>query len=80
MSLPPELRTALRNLRKVRSEKPLGEYDPKAYAAWRERIADALDLLATVLIHEEDRKRARAESHAARGEAARIRAGLDGSS
>ncbi|WP_148086473.1 hypothetical protein [Micromonospora sp. HM5-17] len=78
MSLPSELRAALENLRKTRSERPAGDYDPESYAAWRDRIADALESLSTVLLYDEDRRKAIAESIAARSEAAKIRAELDG--
>lgn len=72
----PELRAALRRLREVRSQKPSGEVHSESYAAWREKIADALDSLALVLIYQEDRKKAASEAIVARAEAARIRAGL----
>jgi hypothetical protein len=73
----PELRTALKKLREVRSEKPPGGRETESFAAWRERIADALDSLAGVLIYQEDRQRAAAEAAAARAEAEGIRAELD---
>lgn len=72
----PELRTALQRLREVRSERPEGERVTESFAAWRERIADALDSLAGVLIYQEDRRRAAAEAAAARAESERIRAEL----
>lgn len=75
----PELLAALRNLREVRSGRPLDECNAEAFAAWRERIADALDSLAVVLIYSEDRQRAVEESEAARAEAARIRSRLNDS-
>ncbi|BCJ52808.1 hypothetical protein Asp14428_42830 [Actinoplanes sp. NBRC 14428] len=78
MALPPELHAALRNLREIRSEKPVGVYDPESYAAWRDRIADALESLSTLLLYDEDRRKAAAESIAARNEAANIRAELSG--
>ncbi|AWL40122.1 hypothetical protein B9S64_20100 [Streptomyces sp. SM18] len=73
----PELRAALQRLREVRSERPWGECETESFAAWRERIADALDSLAGVLIYQQDRERAAAEAAAARTEAERIRADLD---
>lgn len=73
MALPAELRAALRYLRKVRSEHPGCGCTCEDYAAWREKIANALDLLALVLIYEEDRQRAREEARAARDEAIKIR-------
>jgi len=73
----PELRAALKNLREVRSEKPPGGRETESFAAWRERIADALDSLVDVLIYQDDRQRAAAEAAAARVEAERIRAELD---
>lgn len=77
MSLPPELRAALENLRKIRSERPVGDYDPESFAVWRDRIADALESLSTVLLYDEDRHKAIAESIVARNEAASIRGELD---
>lgn len=76
MSVAPELRTALQRLREVRSEQPSSDQDAESFADWRERIADALDSLALVLVYQEDRQRAAAEAGAARAEAARIRAEL----
>jgi Lon protease-like protein len=77
MPVSPELRAALQRLREVRSERPRGERETESFAAWRERIADALDSLAGVLIYQEDRQRAAAEAVAARAEAERIRAELN---
>lgn len=77
MSLPPELRAALQNLRRIRSERPVGDCDPESYAVWRDRIADALESLSAVLLYDEDRRKAVAESVAARNEAANIRAKLN---
>jgi hypothetical protein len=50
-------------LRQVRSEKPA---DPQALAAWRVRMAEALEALAPLLLFPEDRERAAAEARAAR--------------
>ncbi|MEV0232914.1 hypothetical protein [Nonomuraea sp. NPDC050786] len=77
MDIPPELRAALRELRAVRSEKPPGERSTEAFAAWREKMAEALDALALVLIFSSDREKAVAEAKAARAEAAHIRAKLN---
>ncbi|MFG1638734.1 hypothetical protein ACGFMK_00445 [Amycolatopsis sp. NPDC049252] len=66
----PELRAALRALGKVRDEKPGGG----DLAAWRERIAEALEAPAPLVIFPEDRRRAAAEAVEARAQAARIRA------
>lgn len=77
MSLPPELRAALQNLRRIRSERPVGDCDPESYAVWRDRIADTLESLSAVLLYDEDRRKAVAESVAARNEAANIRAELN---
>jgi hypothetical protein len=65
----PVLKHALRHLRSVRSQQP-SDADFVEFADWRERIADALDALAGVLVFKEDRVRARAE---AREEAAEFR-------
>lgn len=72
VTISPELRAALRHLRKVRSERPAGESDTEAYAAWRESIADALDSLAVVLVYPEDRQKAAIESEMARAEAVSV--------
>ena len=72
----PELRAALRALRKVRSEKPSGGSRTEAFAAWREKVAEALESLAQLLVFPEDRRRAADEAREARAEAARVRAGL----
>ncbi|MFE9454568.1 hypothetical protein [Streptomyces sp. NPDC006739] len=77
MTVSPELRAALQRLREVRSERPPGERETESFAAWRERIADALDSLAGVLIYQEDRQRAATEAAAARAEAERIRSELN---
>ncbi|WP_153040083.1 hypothetical protein [Actinoplanes sp. TFC3] len=77
MSLPPELRAALQSLRQIRSEKPVGDYTLESYAVWRDSIADALESLSAVLLYDEDRRKAVAESIAARNEAASIRAELN---
>jgi hypothetical protein len=58
--IPPGLSAALRALRQVRSEKPGAEPGPEAYAAWRVRIAEALESLAPLLLFAEDRQRAEA--------------------
>ncbi|NBH03769.1 hypothetical protein [Amycolatopsis sp. SID8362] len=72
----PELRAALRNLRRARAEKPgeeLGTAAFAAFAAWRVAIAEALAALAPWLLFPEDRQRAEAEARAARAEAAALR-------
>lgn len=74
--IPPELRAALRALRTVRSEKPGGGSETEAFAAWRERMAEALERLAQLLIFPEDRRQAADEATEARAQAARIRAHL----
>lgn len=68
----PALKNALRNLRSVRSQRPTGA-DPVEFADWRDKMGEALDVLATVLLFEEDRIKARAEAEAARAQAAEIR-------
>lgn len=70
----PELRAALKELRRVRSEKPGGELGAEAFAAWRVKVAEALEVLAPLLLFAEDRQRATAEAHGARAEAAEVRA------
>ncbi|MFI6789613.1 hypothetical protein ACIBG4_20030 [Nonomuraea sp. NPDC050383] len=77
MDISPELRAALQKLRAVRSEKPPGERSTEAFAAWREKIAEALDVLALVLIFASDRDKAVVEAKAARAEAAHIRRELN---
>lgn len=72
MTIPEELRGALRNLRAVRAQRPQGGEDTGEFAAWREEIAEALDLLAGLLIYEQDRVQASEEAAAARAEAGRI--------
>ncbi|MEU5939270.1 hypothetical protein ABZ807_08755 [Micromonospora sp. NPDC047548] len=64
-------------MRKIRSERPVGDYDPESCAVWRDRIADALESLSNVLLYDEDRRKAVAESIAARDEAANIRAEMN---
>ncbi|MEA5358703.1 hypothetical protein VA596_04080 [Amycolatopsis sp., V23-08] len=73
-SISPELRAALRALGKVRDEKPGAEPGTEAFAAWRVRIAEALESLVPLLVLPEDRHRAAAEALEARAGAARIRA------
>lgn len=68
----PVLKHALRHLRFVKSRQ-LSNADFVEFADWRERIAEALDALAGVLVFKEDRSRARAEATAAREEAAEVR-------
>jgi Lon protease-like protein len=75
-SISPELRAALRALRKVRSERPSGEKETEAFAAWRERIAQALETLTHLLPFPEDRQQAADEAREARAQAERIRARL----
>ncbi len=69
----PELRAALRELRRVRAAKPGEELGTAAFAAWRVAIAEALEALAPLLLFAEDRERAAAEARAARAEAAGLR-------
>ncbi|MDN3269062.1 hypothetical protein [Streptomyces sp. MA15] len=66
------LKHALRHLRSVKSQQP-SDADSVEFADWRERIAEALDALACVLVFEEDRVRARAEAAVAREQAAEVR-------
>lgn len=66
---------ALRELRRVRAQRP-DTAESSDFAAWRDRMAKALDDLARVLVFEDDRSRARAEAKAARVEAAAIRSRL----
>ncbi|MER5484494.1 hypothetical protein ABT024_14895 [Streptomyces sp. NPDC002812] len=68
----PVLKNALRHLRSVKSQKP-SDAGSVEFADWRERIAEALDALACVLVFEEDRVSARAEAAAAREQAAEVR-------
>ncbi|MFI7233573.1 hypothetical protein [Streptomyces cyaneofuscatus] len=68
----PVLKHALRRLRFVKSQQP-SDPDSVEFADWRERIAEALDVLAGVLVFKEDRARARAEATAAREQAAQVR-------
>ncbi|PKK16254.1 MAG: hypothetical protein BUE48_000250 [Thermomonospora sp. CIF 1] len=72
--LAPELKHALRHLRKVRSRRPCESEGLAAFADWREEMAGALELLARHLLYEEDRAQAAAEAAQARSEAAQIRA------
>ncbi|MFJ5919701.1 hypothetical protein ACIQFW_28450 [Streptomyces ardesiacus] len=66
------LKHALRHLRFLKSQQP-SDADPVEFADWRERIAEALDALAGVLVFKEDQARARAEATAAREQAAEAR-------
>lgn len=66
----PELRAALRELRRVRAERPGEELGA---AAWRVAVAEALETLAPLLLFAEDRERATAEARHARAEAARVK-------
>ncbi|MFJ8547391.1 hypothetical protein ACIRFH_36590, partial [Streptomyces sp. NPDC093586] len=68
----PVLKHALRHLRFVKSQQP-PDADSVEFADWRERIAEALDALACVLVFKEDRARARAEAAAALEQAAAVR-------
>lgn len=68
----PVLKHALRHLRCVKSQQP-PDADSVEFADWRERIAEALDVLAGVLVFTEDRARAGAEATAAREQAAEVR-------
>ncbi|MFD9541392.1 hypothetical protein [Streptomyces sp. NPDC060022] len=55
------LKHALRRLRFVKSQKP-SDADSAEFAAWRDRIAGALDALSCALVFEEDQISARAEA------------------
>ncbi|ONI55575.1 hypothetical protein DDV98_00780 [Streptomyces sp. IB2014 011-12] len=68
----PVVKHALCHLRFVQSQQP-SDADSVEFADWRERIAEALDALAGVLVFKEDRARARAEATAAREQAAEVR-------
>ncbi|MGW7260594.1 hypothetical protein [Streptomyces sp. NPDC054834] len=68
----PALKDALRHLRSVKSQQPSAA-DSAEFADWRERIAEALDASACVLVLEEDQVKARAETAAARKQAAKVR-------
>ncbi|WP_290054214.1 SUKH-3 domain-containing protein, partial [Amycolatopsis solani] len=70
----PELRAALKELRRVRAERPGEELGAAAFAAWRVAVAEALEALAPLLLFAEDRQRAVAEARSARAEAAELRA------
>ncbi|GAA2626310.1 hypothetical protein GCM10010411_73990 [Actinomadura fulvescens] len=69
----PELKTALRELRRVRAMRPQDSASAVTFAGWREAIATALDELAVHLLFPEDRLRAAAEAAAARDETAQLR-------
>ncbi|WP_190191819.1 hypothetical protein [Streptomyces minutiscleroticus] len=71
--IPPALKAALNELRRVRSLKPT-EGDWATYADWRDQMAVVLDSLAANLLHETDQQQARAEAEAAREQARAIRA------
>lgn len=68
----PVLKQALRHVHSVKSQEP-SDADSVEFADWRERIAEALNALACVLVFEEDRVSARAEATAARKQAAEAR-------
>ncbi|MFC5750775.1 hypothetical protein [Actinomadura rugatobispora] len=72
--LPAELKAALRELRRVRAQRPERASDPLGFANWREDIAGVLETLSRLLLFEEDRTKAVGEAAQAREEAARIRA------
>jgi hypothetical protein len=72
-SIPLALKSALNELRRVRSLKPNGD-DWAAHADWREQMATVLESLADVLLYEGDRRQARAEARTAREQATAIRA------
>jgi hypothetical protein len=72
-SIPLALKSALIELRRVRSLKP-DEDNWAAYADWREQMATVLESLAGVLLYEGDRQQARAAAGAAREQATAIRA------
>lgn len=71
--VPGELKAALRNLRRVRAARPTSSAPLEEYAAWREEMGDALEGLSHVLIYEDDRERALAESRECKEEASAIR-------
>ncbi|MFI5727693.1 hypothetical protein [Streptomyces cyaneofuscatus] len=68
----PALKHALRHLRCVKSQQP-SDADSVEFADWRERVAEALEVLAGVLVFAEDRAGAGAEATAAREQAAEVR-------
>ncbi|MEU1462330.1 hypothetical protein ABZ467_16840 [Streptomyces sp. NPDC005727] len=71
------MKSALNELRRVRSLRP-DEEDWAAYADWRDQMAAVLDSLAGNLLHEADRRQARAEAEAAREQARAIRTQVSG--
>ncbi|MFF1542796.1 hypothetical protein [Streptomyces sp. NPDC058291] len=73
MTIPEELRSALRDFRAVRARKPPGSAGAADPVDWHEAMAAALDTLAAHLVHESDRIRARDSATGHREEAARLR-------
>lgn len=73
MSLPPDLKDALRRLRATRAEKPAGDEPTEELALWRERMSECLSFLSRQLLFESDRNQAVKEAEAARAEAENIR-------
>ncbi|MEU0113650.1 hypothetical protein ABZ137_07925 [Streptomyces bobili] len=73
MTIPDELRSALREFRAVRARKPLESAEASEFVDWHERMAIALQFLAGHLIHETDRVQARDAAARHREEATRIR-------
>ena len=68
----PAFKHALRHLRTVKSERP-PEVDSLELSLWRERIAEALEAIASTAPSEKLRSQAKAEAEAARDEAAAAR-------
>lgn len=73
----PRLKSALVNLRRVKSEKPNSGTDSIAYADWREDIGRALLFLAEVIPSNEEKVRVRSEAEAAFAESNGIRQSID---
>ncbi|MEU6038227.1 hypothetical protein ABZ801_22730 [Actinomadura sp. NPDC047616] len=71
MSIPPALKDALRELRRVRAMRPDESADPVGFAYWRLDMADCLDELARHVLYDADRERAAVEAAEARRVAAR---------
>lgn len=77
-SIDPQLKAALVNLRRVKSMKPDGGSDSIAYADWREKIGQALLLVADAVRSHDEKGSIRAEAAAAFEEASRIRQIIEG--
>ncbi|GAA0981656.1 hypothetical protein Q7689_07935 [Nocardiopsis tropica] len=68
----PAFKRALRHLRAVKSERP-SEADSIKFSQWRERIAEALEAIASAAPTEKLQRQARLEAEAARAQARRPR-------